>query len=218
MRHRVLISLLIVFAVSLIPALAAAPAAPAQKWVTVWTASAHGPYPLGNPSAQPDQRFAFPLPEAGADDQTFRLIARPDLWGTRMRLRFSNVFGSKALELNGVHIGLQASGGRLVHGTNRAVTFRGAPRMSIPAGQSAWTDPVEVPFARSPRPELDGRKLAVSFHVSGPSGPMTWHAKALTTSYVSAPRSGDVSMASQPCSAANAMTSSESVAMTTRSS
>ena len=29
-----------------------------------------------------------------------------------------------------------------------------------------------------------GRKLAVSFHIAGDSGPMTWHAKALTTSYV----------------------------------
>jgi hypothetical protein len=28
---------------------------------------------------------------------------------------------------------------------------------------------------------LAGRKLAVSFHVVGESGPMTWHAKALQT-------------------------------------
>jgi hypothetical protein len=25
-----------------------------QKWVVSWVASAHGPYPVGNPSAQPD--------------------------------------------------------------------------------------------------------------------------------------------------------------------
>jgi lysophospholipase L1-like esterase len=35
-----------------------------------------------------------------------------------------------------------------------------------------------------------GRKLAVSFHIAGESGPMTWHAKALQTSYVSPPGSG----------------------------
>src|SRR5690349_22029512 len=51
----------------------------AQKWVTSWAASVQGPYPVGNPSAQPDQRFAFPSPETGARDQTFRLIVRPDL-------------------------------------------------------------------------------------------------------------------------------------------
>ena len=38
--------------------------------------------------------------------------------------------------------------------------------------------------------QLAGRKLTVSFHVAGESGPMTWHAKALTTSYLSAPEAG----------------------------
>ena len=37
---------------------------------------------------------------------------------------------------------------------------------------------------------LMGRKLAVSFHVDGESGPMTWHAKALQTSYVTSPGAG----------------------------
>jgi hypothetical protein len=39
-----------------------------QKWVVSWVASAQGPYPVGNVSAQPDQRFAFPDPAAGARD------------------------------------------------------------------------------------------------------------------------------------------------------
>ena len=37
-----------------------ASAASGPKWVTAWAASVQGPYPVGNPSAQPDQRFAFP--------------------------------------------------------------------------------------------------------------------------------------------------------------
>ena len=64
-----------------------------QKWVTSWTGSVQGPYPIGNPSAQPDLRFAFPSPEIGARDQSFRLIVRPDLWGRQVRLRFSNALG-----------------------------------------------------------------------------------------------------------------------------
>ena len=55
-------------------------------WVVSWVASAHGPYPVGNPSAQPDQRFAFPSAQTGANDQTFRLIVRPDIWGRQARL------------------------------------------------------------------------------------------------------------------------------------
>ena len=56
-------------------------------------------------------------------------------------------------------------------------------------GSSAWSDPVALPFAKQPD-ELAGRRLAVSFHIVGDSGPMTWHAKALTTSYVTAPGAG----------------------------
>ncbi|WP_431284722.1 GDSL-type esterase/lipase family protein [Humitalea sp. 24SJ18S-53] len=37
---------------------------------------------------------------------------------------------------------------------------------------------------------LSGRKLAVSLHVVGTSGPMTWHAKALQTSFATAPGAG----------------------------
>ena len=69
----------------------------ATKWVTSWAASAQGPYPVGNPSAQPDQRFAFPDPEKGARNQTFRMMVRPDVWGRQARLRFSNAFGTKAV-------------------------------------------------------------------------------------------------------------------------
>ncbi len=52
-----------------------------------------------------------------------------------------------------------------------------------------WSDPVTLPFVKDAK-ALTGRKLAVSFHVAGDSGPMTWHAKALQTSYVSAPGAG----------------------------
>src|SRR6516162_8214386 len=57
------------------------------------------------------------------------------------------------------------------------------------AGSAVWSDGVQLGFVRDPA-ELAGRKLAVSFHVAGESGPMTWHAKALTTSYVTAPGAG----------------------------
>jgi hypothetical protein len=63
-------------------------AQPGQKWVASWAASAHGPYPTGNASAQPNLRFAFPDAAAGARDQSFRLIVQPDLWGRQTRLHF----------------------------------------------------------------------------------------------------------------------------------
>jgi lysophospholipase L1-like esterase len=161
------------------------------KWVTSWAASVQGPYPVGNPSAQPDQRFAFPVPANGARDQTFRLVVRPDIWGRQARLRFSNAFGTRALTLDGVYVGLPLGGPALVKGSNRPVAFGGKADVTLAPGASAWSDPVDLAFVRDPdAPELAGRKLAVSFHVAGESGPMTWHAKALTTSFVTAPDAG----------------------------
>lgn len=162
-------------------------AAQPAKWVTTWAASAHGPYPVGNPSAQPNQRFAFPVPADGARDQTFRLIVRPDVWGPEARLRFSNVFGTRPLELDDVHVGVQLSGAAIARGTNRPVTFNGQSRVVIPAGRDLWSDAVAL---GTPADALEGRKLAVSFHVGAQSGPMTWHAKALTTSYLTPQGSG----------------------------
>ena len=47
-----------------------------------------------------------------------------------------------------------------------------------------------LPFVRRRSDCSAGRKLAVSFHVVGESGPMTWHAKALQTSYITPPGAG----------------------------
>src|SRR3954451_20683033 len=85
--------------------MAAAPAS-AQKWATVWAASVQGPYPVGNASVQPDLRFAFPSPQTGARDQTFRLIVLPDLWGGEAGPRFSNAFGTRPVTIDGVFAGL----------------------------------------------------------------------------------------------------------------
>jgi lysophospholipase L1-like esterase len=162
-------------------------------WATSWAASAQGPYPIGSTVAQPDLRFAFACAQSGANEQTFRLIICPGLWGAQARLRFSNAFGARAITFDGVFVGLHLASAALIAGTNSAVTFGGTHAVTISPGESVWSDAVALPFVRDPdAPELAGRKLAVSFHVTGETGPMTWHAKAMTTSYVSAPRSGSV--------------------------
>jgi lysophospholipase L1-like esterase len=182
----------IAFALTTATANGQTPTAPAtDKWVTTWAASVQGPYPVGNPSAQPDQRFAFPVPANGARDQTFRMIVRPDAWSRNARFRFSNAFGTKPLALDGVYAGLQLGGPALVKNSNQPVLFAGKPEVTIAPGASVWSDPFEFVFVGNPDSSmLAGRRLAVSFHVAGESGPMTWHAKALTTSFVTAPGAG----------------------------
>jgi lysophospholipase L1-like esterase len=163
----------------------------ALKWVVAWIGSVQGPYPVGNPSAQPDLKLAFPSADRGARDQSFRMIVKPEVWGREARLRFSNVLGTKAVTFDGVHVGLQLTSSAVVPGTNQPVTFGGKRSVTISPGESAWSDAVALPFVRDPgSPDLAGRKLAVSFHVPDESGPMTWHAKALQTSYVTMPGAG----------------------------
>ena len=171
--------------------LMAAVPAQAQKWVTSWAASVQGPYPVGNATAQPELRFALPSQEMGVKDQTLRMIIKPELWGHTMRVRFSNAFGTKAVTFDSAFIGLQMSGAAVMPGSNRAVSFGSKKMVTVPPGGSAWSDAVALPWVANPgAAELMGRKLAVSFHVVGETGPVTWHAKALQTSYMTAPGAG----------------------------
>ena len=180
------------FSAVILAALLANPAlAQTPHWATTWAASVQGPYPVGNPSAQPDLRFAIPDPASGLHDQTLRLMVRPAIWGQQARLRFSNALGTKPVTLDGVFAGLQQSGSVLEPNSNQPVSFGGKPEVTIAPGSWVWSDPIGMPFVTAPAdPALIGNRLAVSLHVVGESGPLTWHAKALTTSYLTPPGSG----------------------------
>ena len=186
---RLCLSLALVLAMTM--AHAADTAKPGRKWVASWAGSVHGPYPVGNPSAQPNLSLAFPSAETGARDQTLRMIVRPDIFGRKARIRLSNALGVKPVTFDGVFVGLQLSGAEIVRGTNRPVTFGGKTSITIAPGESAWSDAVALLFVKTrAAADLAGRKLSVSFHVAGESGRMTWHAKALQTSYLTAPGAG----------------------------
>jgi lysophospholipase L1-like esterase len=136
-------------------------------------------------------RFAFPSAETGARDQSFRMIVRPDVWGRQTRVRLSNALGTRPVTFDGVFVGMQQGSAAVIAGTNRPVGFAGKASVTVAPGESVWSDAVALPFVRDPdSADLRGRRLAVSFHVAGESGPMTWHAKAMSTSYVTAPGAG----------------------------
>jgi lysophospholipase L1-like esterase len=159
------------------------------KWVASWAGAMQGPAPAGVPVAMPDTTFS--LPGDMACDQTFRMIIRPDLWGTQGRLHFSNAFGDRPVSIDGVFVALHAGAGALVPGTTVPARFDGGDTCTILPGAERLSDPIILPFIRNTAdPLLQGRKLAVSFHLPVDSGPMTWHAKAMTTSYLSPRRSG----------------------------
>lgn len=166
---------------------------PALQWATSWCASAQGAYPVGNASAQPVLDHAIPDPLAGVVDQTFRMVVKPTVWGRRARVRLSNAFGTQPLTLTGVYVGMVLSSACLIPGSQAPATFGGQHTAVLPPGAVVWSDPVVLPLVTDPdHPLLQSQKLAVSFAVVGQSGPMTWHAKAMGTSYLSAPGVGPV--------------------------
>ena len=135
----------------------------AEKWVTSWAASPQGPYPIGNPSAQPNQRFAFPAAATGARDQTFRLIVQPDLWGRQVaaalleRLRRPSRSRSTASSS-----GCSLAAAAVMPGTNQPVRFGGQDSVTVTPGESAWSDPVDAALraragASCSRPQARGQ-------------------------------------------------------------
>ena len=178
-------------------------------WVASWATAPAAyfvyvpPVPPANPpgypaayapaTIQPDQGFPFPTANQNqATQQTIRSIVKPDLWGKRMRFRFSNMFGTQPLSFDAVTVALQEYSGNLVRGTVTPVTFGGKRSVTIPAGQEIWSDGVTLRFVSGANDmRVAGRNLAVSYAIAGSSGPMTYHAAANTTSYITAPGSGD---------------------------
>lgn len=164
----------------------------AQKWVTSWAGAAQGPFPAGKPAEEPELKFA--LPDNVVRDQTFRMIVRPSVWGKRARVRISNAFGTKPLVVDSAFVGLQTSGAAVMTGSNRPLTFKTKKSVTIAPGADAWSDAVALPFVSDPAAnDLQGRKLAVSFHVVGETAAATWHALAMQTSYITASGAGALS-------------------------
>lgn len=116
------------------------------------------------------------------DNQTLRLIVRPTLGGSRLRVRLSNVYGAQKLFVGAVHIGLRdGATERIVPGSDRTVTFGGAASATLAVGAPIVSDPVDLDVP----PLAD---LAVSLYLPSEmpaSFPITGHGNCHQTNYVS---------------------------------
>lgn len=144
----------------------------------------------GEATAEPDGAWVGAWAAAPGDsgptyaDQSLRLILTPLRGGDTARVRLSNRFGAGPLTFERALLGRQASGADLVPGSNVALSFAGARRVTVPAGDEIVSDPVPFSFEAFER-------LAVSVFVPAPGG-ATRHFAARQTSYVAAPGAGDV--------------------------
>ncbi|MFE1802307.1 SGNH/GDSL hydrolase family protein [Streptomyces sp. NPDC059517] len=152
------VALLVVAAAVLVTPATAAPAAPADRHdVVTWGASADR---VGDAVA----------------DHSYRLIVRTSVAGDNLRVRLSNALGDRPLTFDSAYAGLRRTGAELVPGTNKRLTFGGASSVTVPAGATAYSDPLpgRLPAAAD---------LVVSVHTRTGGGPATGHGMAMQTSY-----------------------------------
>jgi lysophospholipase L1-like esterase len=144
-------------------------AAPIGHWVSAWTTALYAPDSMPGLAAEP------PI-----SDKTIRMIVRPSIGGQRLRVRFSNEFGTAPMTIASARIALTLEGSRIRTATDRALTFGGNPRITIPAGAPAFSDPVDIdvkPLA----------EISVSIYLPGSEPASSVHGQALHDAFVSGP-------------------------------
>jgi len=154
--------------------------------VTLLMAAVGGPAVARSPGAAPSDRHEVITWGASADrmgdavdDHSYRLVVHTSVAGDNLRIRLSNAFGDRPLTFDSVYAGIQSAGAELVHGSNRRLTFGGASSVTVPAGDTAYSDPLpgRLPAAAN---------LVVSLHTAQAAGPATGHGMAMQTSYAAA--------------------------------
>lgn len=87
------------------------------------------------------------LPAGTLADRTLRQIVRPSVSGDRLRVRLSNLAGTKPLHIAGASIAraLGQTSAAIDPGTLISLRFDGAPEVVIPAGADYLSDPVSLP-------------------------------------------------------------------------
>jgi lysophospholipase L1-like esterase len=120
-------------------------------------------------------------PAPGLADNTLRQIVQVSIGGSQLRVKFSNAFGTNAITLTSAHIALSAGGSAIQTNTDTALAFSGHPSISIPAGESVWSD--NFNFTLPPLADV-----AVTTRFGEMSEALTGHPGSRTTSYL---QSGD---------------------------
>ncbi len=152
-------------------------AAPAQKhgWLGTWTTS-NFKMPPGMTATLKQQSHL------GSETVTLREIVHLSQGGSRVRVQFSNEFGTTPLTIGAAHVGFLQAGSAVLPGTDRQLLFAGQPSVTIPAGGFVASDAVveRVPIFSD---------LVISMAVPAQLLPsVTFHNLALQTTFIA---SGD---------------------------
>jgi lysophospholipase L1-like esterase len=161
-RSRILVGL------SLTVLVASALDARAAEWIATWGAAPEPPTAAGG---------RFPATPSFAN-QTIREVVRISAGGQRVRIRFTNAYGTKPLQIGSARVALADASGTVQQATVHPVLFAGQPGASIPAGAPLLSDPIDLPVQPL-------AMLSISIYLPQDTGPCTCHAVGMQTAYVS---------------------------------
>jgi len=151
-------------------------AANETHWVATWGAS---PAPqLADDAGMRAAKLMF-------NNKTIREIVHVSIGSDTVRVRLSNAYGTKPLEVGAAHVALRESGSGIVTGSDRALTFHGNGGVSIPANALVLSDPVKLNVPA-------GSELAISIFVPKETAGAGIHYSAQQTAYIG---SGDLTRA-----------------------
>ncbi|WP_226486939.1 SGNH/GDSL hydrolase family protein [Streptomyces parvulus] len=196
-KHRALLAAIVTLIVAISAAIYAG--ASADDGSTDQTPLASGRFPRGEaaPASTGSWVGAWSTSPAAAEPGTettgmagrsVRNVVHAGVGGTSARITLSNLYGQSPLTVTHASIALAAGPGTAaaVADTMRRLTFRGSPRVIIPAGGQVISDVarIAVPY---------GADVLVTTYSPVPSGPVTYHPQARQTSFLAAgDRTADV--------------------------
>ena len=106
---------------------------------------------------------------------TVRMIVRPTISGTSVRIKLENTLGQSPVAFSGAFIGVAGAGASVMPSTNTELSFNGGTSLTLAPGAGAWSDPVALDVKAFQR-------LAVSLNVASASDIST-HTLGLATNY-----------------------------------
>jgi lysophospholipase L1-like esterase len=151
-----------------------------------------GPHWVGTWGTAPQLMEPRNLPPPGLTSNTLRQVVHISIGGKKVRVHFSNAFGNGPLALAAVRAAVSVGGSAIKTETEKALTFSGQPSVTIPAGETIFSDALDFDLA----PLSD---VAVTIYFHEMPRDVTGHPGSRTTSFLEA---GDaVSAAELPAAA-----------------
>jgi lysophospholipase L1-like esterase len=149
-----------------------------SDWVGSWATALTGP--------EPGAGSAF----NGFTNASLRMITHISIGGEKIRIRLSNVFGERTVTVGHATVARPNTStpdlSDIDASTLHTLTFNGRSSTTMLKGQELLSDPVDFRVN-----DLEDLVISVFFPVA--SGPVSWHATSLQSSFATATDGGDLS-------------------------